>query len=178
MHTIAGITYLRVSVQRESVPSRGSVSLPPPLQRRTVSRISRYGNLRIMSTDKWATSKSTQLSTKVWAKLLLPLENALKLLRPSNLKFEPSPRAHTHSDPIINKHTEQVKNYVWIYHGMHWTLCYRSKSKLYIILKSKDLATLGFQKKFQTHPQTLLKPSPVSERSAYPLQNYTCFSPG
>ena len=29
----------------------------------------------------------------------------------TNWKFEPSPRAHTHSDPIIiiNKHTEQVK---------------------------------------------------------------------
>ena len=35
------------------------------------------GNLRTMSTDKWATSKSTQLSTKV--KLLLLLEDALKL---------------------------------------------------------------------------------------------------
>ena len=26
-----------------------------------------------------------------------------------NWKFEPSPRAHTHSDPIINKHTEHLK---------------------------------------------------------------------
>ena len=25
----------------------------------------------------------------------------------------------THSDPIINKHTEQVKKYLWIYHDMH-----------------------------------------------------------
>ena len=33
--------------------------------------ISGYGNLQTMSTDKWATSKSTQLSTKVWVKLLL-----------------------------------------------------------------------------------------------------------
>jgi len=41
--------------------------------------ISGYGNLRTMSMDKWATSKSTQLSTKVWVKLLLLLENALKL---------------------------------------------------------------------------------------------------
>jgi len=32
-----------------------------------------------MRTDKWETSKSTQLSTKVWVKLLLLLENALKL---------------------------------------------------------------------------------------------------
>ena len=41
--------------------------------------ISGYVNLQTMSTDKWATSKSTQLSTKVWVKLLLLLENALKL---------------------------------------------------------------------------------------------------
>jgi len=32
-----------------------------------------------MGTDKWATSKSIQLLTKVWFKLLLLLENALKL---------------------------------------------------------------------------------------------------
>jgi len=32
-----------------------------------------------MSMDKWATSTSTQLSTNVWVKLLLLLENALKL---------------------------------------------------------------------------------------------------
>jgi len=32
-----------------------------------------------MNMDKWATSKSTQLSTKIWVKLLLLLENALKL---------------------------------------------------------------------------------------------------
>jgi len=38
--------------------------------------ISGYGNLQTMGTDKWATSKSTQLSTKVWVKLLLLLENA------------------------------------------------------------------------------------------------------
>ena len=38
-----------------------------------------YANLQTMSTDKWATSKSTQLSTKVWVKPLLLLENALKL---------------------------------------------------------------------------------------------------
>jgi len=41
--------------------------------------ISGYANLQTMSTDKWTTSKSTQLSTKVWVKLLLLLEKALKL---------------------------------------------------------------------------------------------------
>ena len=38
-----------------------------------------YGNLQTMNPDKWVTSKSTQLSTKIWFKLLLMLENALKL---------------------------------------------------------------------------------------------------
>jgi len=38
-----------------------------------------YGNLQTMNMDKWATSRSTQLSTKIWVKLLLLLENALKL---------------------------------------------------------------------------------------------------
>jgi len=33
--------------------------------------------LQTMSTDKWATSRSIQLSTKVWVKLLFLLENAL-----------------------------------------------------------------------------------------------------
>jgi len=42
-----------------------------------------------MSMDKWTTSKSTQLSTKVWVKLFLH-ENALKLnLRPSNWNLNP-----------------------------------------------------------------------------------------
>jgi len=64
-----------------------------------------------MSTDKWATSKSTQLST---VKLLLLLENALELnfealKLTENLNGLPPPRPPTHSDPIINKHTEQVK---------------------------------------------------------------------
>ena len=43
-------------------------------------------------------------------------------------------------------------------------------------LKSKDLATHTFKKNSRhTHPNPL-NASPVSERSAYPLQNYVCFS--
>jgi len=71
-----------------------------------------YGNLQTMNADRWATSKSTQLSTKIWVKLLLLLDNALKLnfWGPlTNWKVEPSPRPPSHSDPTINKHTEQVK---------------------------------------------------------------------
>jgi len=63
------------------------------------------GNLKVYTT-----------LNKVWVKLLVLFENALKL---NFENLEPSPRLHTHSDPIISKHTEQVKNYLWIYHGMH-----------------------------------------------------------
>jgi len=63
----------------------------------------------------------------------------------ANWKFEPSPWApHTLTSSSINTQNSS-KNYLWIYHGMHWTLCYRSK--LSITLKSKDLATRGFQTK-------------------------------
>jgi len=41
--------------------------------------VSGYGNLKTMTMDKWATSTSTQLPTKGLVKLLLLLENALKL---------------------------------------------------------------------------------------------------
>jgi len=66
--------------------------------------------------DKWATSQSIHVLTKVFIKLLLLLENALKqncpkmqFWGPSNWKFEPSPRPHPHSDSITITHTEQVK---------------------------------------------------------------------
>jgi len=45
-----------------------------------------------------------------------------------------------------------------------------------ITMKSKDLATCGFQENSRHTHQNLLKLSPVSERSAYPLQSYVCFS--
>ena len=67
-------------------------------------------------------------------------------------------------------HRTGQKNYVWIYHGMHWPPSYRSK--LSNTLKSKDLA---FQKIPDTPTKTIW--SQISDRSAYPLQNYVCFSP-
>jgi len=123
-----------------------------------------YGNLQTMSMNKWATSKSTQLSTKVYS---FCLKSTLKLnfWGPlTNWKFEPSPMAHT---PTSKNTQNRSKNYPWIYHGMHWSLCYRSK--LSITLKSKDLAILAFKKNSRCTHQNQLKPSPVSERSAYPL---------
>ena len=107
--------------------------------------------------SRYGTSRQLQVYTKVWIKLLLLIENALKLKfwgPLSNWKFEPSPKAHAHSDPIINKHTKQVKKL-----GM-------------------DLSWHALNKKKSRHThQNPLKSSPVSERSAYPLQNYVCFSP-
>jgi len=67
-----------------------------------------------MSTDKWATSKSTQLSTKNLGQTAPSAWRCPKTQFWGHLtswKFEPSPiaRPHTHSDSTINKHTEQVK---------------------------------------------------------------------
>jgi len=42
---------------------------------------------------------------------------------------------------------------------------------------TQEFGNPGFQKKFRHTHQNWLKLSPVSERSAYPLQNYICFSP-
>jgi len=50
----------------------GRIPPPPPPLMKT-----------LMSMDEWATSKSTQLSTKGWVKLLLLLENSYNsILRP------------------------------------------------------------------------------------------------
>ena len=73
-------------------------------------------------------------------------------------KFEPSPRPHTYSDSTINKHTEQVKNYVLIYHDMHWTLCYRLKTLYYT--EKQGFGYPGFQIKFKTHPPKLAEFEP------------------
>jgi len=114
-----------------------------------------------MSTDKTATSKSTQLSTTVWVKVL---ENALKLnfealWLTENLNLLQGP---THSDPIINKCTEQVIIVV----------CYRWKSSSH--WKARIQLPVACK---QNCRHTHQNPSPVSDRSAYPLQNYVCFSP-
>ena len=84
--------------------------------------ISGYGNLQTMNTDKWATSKSTQLSTKIWVKLLLLLENTLKLnfealKLTENLNPLQGP-THTLTPPSISTQNRS-KNYVLIYHDMH-----------------------------------------------------------
>ena len=130
-----------------------------------------------MSTDKWAASKSMQLSTKVWVKTA-PFD--WKCLKTqfwgplTNSKFEPSPKAHTHSDLIINKHTEQVKKLCMdlSWHALNSTLQAKTLSHWKVRISYPWLSKKNSRHTHQ-NPQ---KPSPVSDRSAYPLQNYICFS--
>jgi len=55
---------------------------------------------------------------------------------------------------------------------MHCTLRYRQK----LTLKGKDLATRGFQKNSRHTHQKSAEAELSFRRSAYPLDNYICFS--
>ena len=120
-----------------------------------------------MSTDKWATSKSTQLLTKVWVKLLLLLEmpwtqfwgTLTEKLNPFQAPMQ------TLTSSSINTQNRS-KNYMLIYHGMHWPLCYWPKL-------SNTLKKQGFGYPGLKFHQNQLKSSPVSEKSVW---NYICFS--
>ena len=83
------------------------------------------------SLGKTAISAWKCLKTQFWGPL-------------TNWKFEPSPRAHTHSDLIVNKHTEHVKKLCM---DLSWHTLNSTLQAKTITLKSKDLATCGFQKK-------------------------------
>ena len=91
----------------------------------------------------------------------------------TNWKFEPSPRPHTHSDPIINKHTKQVKKLCMdlSWHALNSML----EVKTLYHTEKQGFGYPGFQKNSRHTHQNPLKSNPVSERSAYPLQNYICF---
>jgi len=124
------------------------------------------GNFKVYTTfnkslGQTAPSAWKRLKTQFWAPL-------------TNWKFEPSSKAHTHSDSIINKHTEKVKI---LPKGLSWHVLNSMLQKNSITLKSKDLATRGFQKKIHTQPPKPAKAEPSSERSAYPLQNYVHMLP-
>ena len=105
-----------------------------------------HGNLWTLCMDKWATSSLGQIAPSVWK---CP---KTQIWDPDNLN---PLQGHTHTLTPSSINTQnRSKNYVWIYHGMHWTLWYGTK--LSVTLKSKDLAILWFWKRFQTHP---LKPA-------------------
>ena len=87
----------------------------------------------------------------------------------TNWKFEPSPKAHTHSDPIINKHIEQ--GFI-----MACIELYASGNNSLSHWKARIWLPVAFKINSRHTHQNSLKPSPGSERSAYPLQNYVFFS--
>ena len=126
------------------------------------------GNFKVYTSFK---KSLVQTAPSAWKRLKTQFWGPL-----SNWKFELSPKAHTHSDLIFNKHTEQVKkNYVWIYHGMHWATCYRSK--LSVTLKSKDFTTCGFQKISDTPIKTRWSRPQFQKSLPTPCKTTLCFSP-
>ena len=85
---------------------------------------------------KWATSKSTQLSTKM-----------LGQTAPSAWKC---PKVPPVLWPITNKHREWIKK---LQTDILWhPLNSRIQVRTHCHAKIKDLATCGFQQKFHTHP--------------------------
>jgi len=89
-------------------------------------------------------------------------------------KFEPS---HTHSDPNINTYTQirSKTRYGFVMACINCTLCYRSNCLSH--WKARIWLLMAFKKNSRCTHQNMLKPSPVSERSAYLLQNYILLPP-
>ena len=99
---------------------------------------------------KWASPKSIQLSTSLhqtspW------LENAQNLILKPSAKFKiwPFLRLHPQSNPIINTHTKQVKNYIimdssWdplkcrLLHGQNSLLCSKTRIWLPTVFKKNS----------------------------------------
>ena len=91
----------------------------------------------------------------------------------TNWKLEPSPKAHTHSDHIINKPTEQVRK---LQMDLSWhALNSKLQAKTLYHTEKQGFGFLYLSKNSRHTHQNPLKLSPLSERSAYPLQNYICF---
>ena len=128
-----------------------------------------------MSRDKLATSKSTQLSTKSWVKLLLLLENALKL------NFEALPLSenlnplqgptHTLTPSSINTQNRSKKLRI----DLSWHVL---NSMILVKLYHTEKQGFGFENKFHTHPPKLLKLHEPSFRkvSLLPAKLHMLFS--
>ena len=127
-----------------------------------------------MNTDKWATSKSTQLSTKIWVKLLLLHAWKCQFWGPLTENLNPlQGPTHTLTPPSINTQNRS-KNYVLIYHDMHWTHWYKSK-KLYHTEK-QGFGHHSFQIKFKAHPPKLAEVEPsFREVSLLPAKLHILF---
>ena len=89
-------------------------------------------------------------------------------------KFEPFPRpVHTLTPSSINTQNRSKNYMVLAWHA----LISKLQVKTVWHWKAGIWLPVAFKKKSRHTHQNPLKPSPVSERSAYPLQNYVCFSP-
>ena len=72
---------------------------------------------------------------------------------------------HTLTPPSINTQNRS-KNYVLIYHDMHWTLCYRSKTLYHT--EKQGFGYPGFQIKFKTHPPKPAEVEPSFRKVSLP----------
>ena len=101
------------------------------------------GNFKVYTTFNKKYSGQTACSAWKWPKpqFWVPL---------TSWKFEPSPSPHTHSDPIINKHAEQVKKTTY---GFIMVCTDLSATGQNSVTQWKAKIRLSWlSKKFQTHP--------------------------
>ena len=120
------------------------------------------GNFKVYTTfNKYLGQTSSACKTQFWGPLT---ENLNPLQRPT----------HTLTPPSINTQNRSKTTYWLIMTCIE--LCVIGQ-KFSITWKSEDLAILSFKRNSSHTHQNRLKSSPVSERSAYSLQNYICFSP-
>ena len=125
---------------------------------------------------KWATSKFTQVLTKFWVKLLLLLENALKLnfWGPplTNWKFEPSPMSqHTLTPTSINTQNRSKK---YVYGFIMACIAPHERGHW----KARIWLPLAFQKKFHWSWTQLQRgqPTPYVQGMLFPTHlRLECF---
>ena len=83
-----------------------------------------------------------------------------------NWKFGPSPRPRPHSDPIINTHTKQAKNYVWINHLLSSVAGYSPKLTAALPQKQRFGYPRLSKKKFHAH-----QPKPTKAKATFQKVN-------
>ena len=108
------------------------------------------GNFKIYTTFN---KNLGQTAPSAWNALKLNFWGAL-----TNWKFKPlQGPTHTLTPSSINTQSRS-KNCVFIYHDMHWTLCYRSTTLYHT--EKQGFGYPGFQIKFKTHPTKLAEVEP------------------
>ena len=127
-----------------------------------------YSDFWTMRMDKWVTSYSTQVSTNVWVKLLLLLENINahknSILRPSIL-WTLSKGPHTLWPHHQYPHSTGQKNMYGFTCIMACIELQDRGPKLYNLATSAWLS-----KKFQTHPLSLTVAKPSSQSQPTPCE--------